>query len=478
MTVGHTGDPVPGANKANSVNKANTVNAPNAVNSTETANIQDSTNVTDTARTDDSRALQAQRRRILVSGAIGTTIEYFDFLLYGLIAPVVFETLFFPRANALVGTIAVLGTFAFGYVARPLGGVIFGHFGDRVGRKPVMFVTLVLMGGCTTLIGLLPTYAAIGVAAPILLAILRFAQGIALGGETVGAVVMAAEGAPQGKRGGYAGFVQIGAALGSVFAALAAGMVAGMPASQGLSWGWRIPFLASAVLVLIGVYVRARIDESAVFRAATKRAPRRVPIAAALRKEPRACITVFLSTIAETSMLQMFTVYILVYGRQALGIDTAVMLQGVLIGNIVGCFANPMFGRLSDIVGRKVMLASSLIIGIFYVAFAFFPLLRTHNDALVVLAIAIPPALIQTLLFSTEGSFYAELFSDASRRFSGLGLSRQLGGVIGGFFPLIAAWLLAVSGSIWSVIGYYVAVSVISLGAVLSARETSRDTLA
>ncbi|WP_160148875.1 MFS transporter [Amycolatopsis alkalitolerans] len=425
-----------------------------------------------------SGSVRAQRRRILISGSIGTTIEWFDFLLYGLIAPVVFEPLFFPKAGSLVGTVAVLSTYAIGYVARPLGGALFGHLGDRLGRKPVMFTTLILMGACTTLIGLLPTYSAIGIAAPILLTLLRFIQGIALGGETVGAVIMATEGAPHGKRGGYAGFIQVGAALGSVLAALSASLVAGMAEGERLSWGWRVPFLCSAVLVIVGVYVRAKIDESAVFRAATKNAARRVPLLSALRGEPRASVTVFLCTIAETSMLQLFTVYILVYGKQALHLDSAVMLQGVLIGNIVGIFANPLFGRLSDFVGRKVMLASSLIIGVLYVLFVFFPLLRTHDHTLVVLAIAIPPALIQTLLFATEGSFYAELFRDASRRFSGLGVSRQLGGVVGGFFPLIATSLVAVSGSIWSVIGYYVAISVISLGAVLSARETSRETLA
>lgn len=428
--------------------------------------------------TADPAFLQTQRRRILVSGAIGTTIEWFDFLLYGLIAPVVFETLFFPKADPLVGSVAVLGTFAFGYLARPLGGLIFGHFGDRIGRKPVMFITLVMMGACTTLIGLLPTYAAIGAAAPILLALLRFTQGLALGGETVGAVIMATEGAPPGKRGGYAGFVQVGAALGSVFAALAAGLVAAMPEGDRLSWGWRIPFLASAVLVLVGIYVRAKIEETPVFKAAASRAPRRVPLVAALRQEPRACITVFLCTIAETSMLQLFTVYILVYGKQALGIGTAVMLQGVLIGNIVGVFANPLFGRLSDFVGRRVMLGTSLVVGVLYVPFVFFPLLRTHNEALIIVAIAIPPAIIQTPLFATEGSFYAELFRDAGRRFSGLGVSRQLGGVVGGFFPLIATSLLAASGSIWSVIGYYIVISGISFGAVLSARETHRETLA
>jgi MHS family shikimate/dehydroshikimate transporter-like MFS transporter len=420
---------------------------------------------------------RTQRRRILVSGAIGTTIEFFDFLVYGLIAPLVFEALFYPKAEPLVATVAVLGTFAFGYVARPLGGVIFGHFGDRIGRKPVMFATLVLMGGSTTAIGLLPTYASIGVLAPVLLAVLRFTQGIALGGETVGAVIMATESAPHGKRGGYAGIIQIGGALGSVLAALAAGLVAGLPEAERLAWGWRVPFLLSAVLVLVGVYVRARVAESPLFLAAVQAAPRRLPLAVALREEPRACVTVFLATITETSMLQLFTVYALVYGHQALHIDNGLLLRGILLGNIVGIVANPLFGRLSDFVGRKAMLVTSMLLGVGYVAFAFFPMLASGSAAVVTLAMAIPPALIQTLFFATEGSFYAELFRDASRRFSGLGLSRQLGGMLGGFLPLIAASLVAVFGTIWAVIGYYIAISAISLTAVLSARETNREVL-
>lgn len=426
----------------------------------------------------ESPGIQIQRRRILMSGAIGTTIEYYDFLLYGLIAPVVFEPLFFPKADPLVATVAVLGTFTVGYAARPLGGLFFGHFGDRIGRKPVMFLTLLLMGAATTAIGLLPGYAVVGVLAPVLLVILRCAQGIALGGETAGAVIMATESAPHDKRGGYAGFIQIGGALGSVLAALAAGLVAAMPEPDRLAWGWRVPFLLSAVLVVVGIYVRARIEESPVFTAAAENAPRALPLTVAMREEPKACITVFLGTIAETSMLQIFTVYALVYGHQSLHLDNAVLLRGILIGNIVGIAANPLFGRMSDFVGRRVTLASSLVLGVGYVAFAFFPMLESRNDAVIILAMAIPPALIQTLFFATEGSFYAELFHDASRRFSGLAVSRQLGGVLGSFLPLIAASLLAASGTIWSVIGYYTAISAISLAAILSARETNRETIA
>ncbi|QYN32529.1 MHS family MFS transporter [Pseudonocardia sp. DSM 110487] len=421
--------------------------------------------------------VRTQRRRVLISGTIGTTIEYFDFLLFGLIAPVVFNQLFFPQADPLVGTIAVLATFAVGYVARPLGGLVFGHFGDRVGRKPIMFVTLVLMGAATTGIGLLPTYAAIGVAAPILLTLLRCVQGFALGGETVGATIMATESAPQGKRGGYAGTIQIGGALGSVLASLAAALVASMPTEDALAWGWRVPFLLSAVLVVVGVYVRTRIDESPVFRNAVREAPPKAPLLVALREEPKACLTVFLCVITETSMLQLFTVYALVYGGRELGIPTSVMLNGVLIGNIVGIAMNPLFGRLSDFIGRRILIASSLVIGALYTAFAFFPMLASGNTVLIVLALAIPPALIQTMIFATEASFFAELFRGAARRFSGLAVSRQVGGVIGGLFPLIAAGAYAAAGSVWAVVGYYAAISVVSLAAVLSARETHREVL-
>ncbi|OZM78065.1 MFS transporter [Pseudonocardia sp. MH-G8] len=426
----------------------------------------------------DTAHVRTQRRRVLVSGTIGTTIEYFDFLLFGLIAPVVFNQLFYPQADPLVATIAVLATFAIGYVARPLGGLVFGHFGDRIGRKPIMFVTLVLMGAATTGIGLLPTYAAIGVAAPILLTLLRCVQGFALGGETVGAVIMATESAPQGKRGGYAGVIQIGGALGSVLAALAAALVAGLPEQDALAWGWRVPFLLSAVLVLVGVYIRARIDEPPVFREAVQHGPRKAPLLVALREEPRACLTVFLCVITETSMLQLFTVYALVHGGQELGIPNSVMLNGMLIGNVVGIVMNPLFGRLSDHVGRRVLIMASLVISVLYVAFVFFPLLETGDPALVVVAFAIPPALIQTMIFATEASFFAELFRSAAHRFSGLAVSRQVGGAVGGVFPLIAASLFAAAGSIWAVVGYYALISIVSLIAVLTSRETHRDVLA
>lgn len=422
---------------------------------------------------------QTQRRRILVSGAIGTTIEWYDFLLYGLIAPSVFGPLFFPKASAVAGTLAVLGTFAVGYLARPIGGVLFGHFGDRIGRKPVMFTTLVLMGGSTALIGVLPGYASIGAAAAFLLILLRFVQGVALGGETVGAVILAIEGAPKGRRGGDAGWIQIGAALGSVLASLAAELVSQLPSADRLSWGWRVPFLLSVVLVVVGVYIRAKIQESPLFRRAMAaiEGQRRPPLFTVLKEEPKASITVLLSTVTETSMLQLFTVYILVYGATSLHIPQSTMLTGVLIGNIVGIVGNPLFGRLSDFVGRRPMILTSLAVAAVYMATVFFPMLASHNSALIILALAIPPAVIQTAIFAVEGSYYGELFRKTEHRFTGLGLSRQVGGVVGGLFPIIATALFVATGTIWAVVGYYVVISVISFGAIALSRETRLESL-
>jgi MFS family permease len=418
------------------------------------------------------------RRRVVISGLIGTSIEWFDFLLYGLVAPAVFDRLFFPKLDPVVGTIAVLGVFAVGWAARPLGGVVFGHFGDRIGRKPIMFITLALMGGSTTLMGLLPTYEAIGIAAPAALVLLRFLQGFALGGEVVGAVVLAMESAPEKKRGGFTALIQVGAAIGSLSAALAARAVAQMPEAAMLSWGWRVPFLLSIVLVLVGVYVRMKIAESPVFSdAVAARSTERFPLVTVLRQEPKPALIVFLTTITESSMLQIFTVFALSFAIGTLHIDRAILLNGIFLGNVAGIVMNPFFGWLSDYTGRKPLIAGSLIIAMLYVAFAFFPLLQSNDPTLITLGIAIPPAVIQTMIFAVEGSWYAELFRDSRMRFSGLGFARQMGSLVGGLFPLVATSLYASTGSVWGPAGYYLFISVISLAAVLAGRETKGETL-
>ena len=440
------------------------------VTSTQTAGLQTAAHETIDIAT--------HRRRVVISGVIGTSIEWFDFLLYGLVAPAVFDRLFFPKLDPIAGTIAVLGVFAVGWMARPLGGVVFGHFGDRVGRKSILFITLALMGGSTTLMGLLPTYETIGIAAPLLLVVLRFLQGFALGGEVVGAVVLAMESAPDGKRGGFTALIQVGAAIGSLMAALAARLIAQLPQEAMLSWGWRIPFLLSFVLVLVGIYVRLKIAESPVFSAAVSaRAPEKFPLITMLKREPKPALIVFLTTITESGMLQIFTVFALAFSIQTLGIDRAILLNGIFLGNIAGIVMNPFFGWLSDYTGRRPLIAGSLVLAMLYVSFVFFPLLQTKDPTLVTLAIAIPPAFIQTMIFAVEGSWYAELFRDSRVRFSGVGFARQMGSLVGGFFPLIAFSLYASTGSVWGPAGYYLFTSVISLAAVFAGRETRLEKL-
>ena len=436
------------------------------------------TQTTLTTGTSETIDIATHRKRVVISGLIGTSIEWFDFLLYGLIAPAVFDRLFFPKLDPVAGTIAVLGVFAVGWAARPLGGIVFGHFGDRIGRKPIMFITLAMMGGATTLMGLLPTYEAIGIAAPLLLVLLRFLQGFALGGEVVGAVVLAMESAPEGKRGGFTALIQVGAAIGSLSAALAARLVAQMPEADMLSWGWRIPFLLSFVLVLVGVYVRMKIAESPIFsQAVAAREAERFPLVTMLKTEPKPALIVFLCTITESGMLQIFTVFALAFSLGTLHIDRTILLNGIFLGNIAGIVMNPFFGWLSDYTGRRPLIAGSLIIAMIYVSFFFFPLLQTKDPTLVMLAIAIPPAVIQTMIFAVEGSWYAELFRDSRVRFSGVGFARQMGSMVGGFFPLIATSLYAYTGSVWGPAGYYLFTSVISLAAVYAGRETRHEQL-
>lgn len=432
-------------------------------------------------RTDtDARGATAPHRRLLASCFFGTTIEWYDFLVYAFLAPLVFDRLFFPKVDSVTATIAVFGIFAVGFGARPLGGIFFAHFGDRFGRKPIMVATLVLAGVSTTAIGLVPTYAQIGLAAPVLLTVLRFLQGFALGGESAAGPLLAMESAPQGRRGLFAACVQSGASAGTALGATATLAVAMLPDEQLLSWGWRVPFLAGAVIFLVGYYLRMKVAESPVFtQAISRRRPERVPLVAVLKHHKRATLLVLCCALAESSVFYFTSVFGLSYGLQKLHLPRELLLSGILIGNAIGVFANPAFGALSDRIGRRRLLAAAFGLGLLYVAFVFFPLLRSGEAAVVVLAMAIPGALLQPMSLASSGSFYAELFSDARSRLSGVSLGRQSGTILGGgLMPMIAASLLAWSGGnlAW-VIGYFALLCLLALGAVWQARETARDRL-
>lgn len=418
---------------------------------------------------------------MLVSCFLGTTIEWYDFLVYGFLAPLVFNTIFFPALSPLAGTIAVFGVFAVGFAARPLGGVFFAHFGDRIGRKPIMISTLILMGASTTAMGLIPTYAGIGIAAPIILVCLRFLQGFSLGGESAAGPLLAMESAPGNTRGLFAALVSAGAAAGTVLGALAAFAVGALPSEQLVSWGWRLPFLASAPIFAVSFYVRLKVEESPIFRQALERAaPERVPLIAVLTRNRKPALQVLLCAMAESSTFYFTAVFGLSYGMQTLHLGNGLLLGGVAVGNAVGIATNPAFGALSDRIGRRPLLVAAHTLSAVYVLLLFFPLMRTATPALVVLSTAIPGALLQPMSLAVSGSFYPELFADPRVRLSGVSLGRQLGTILGGgLMPMISSAILAAAGGelTW-VLAYFVLICALAVGAVLSARETAPEAIA
>lgn len=418
-------------------------------------------------------------RRILVAGMIGTTIEWYDFFLYGLIAPIVFDRLFFPEFDALSATMAVFATFAVGFLARPLGGVIFGHFGDRIGRKSVLLVTLIIMGLSTMAIGLLPTYAEVGVLATLSLVILRFLQGFALGGESTAASLMAIETAPEYRRGFSAAVIQAAGPVGVVLASLAAMAIAKLPEPDLLSWGWRVPFLISGVLVGIGLYIRLRIEESSAFRQASVQADTlrsKMPALDVITSHPRPILAVLVAEMAQTSFFYLTAIFTLSFATRQLGVSKEIMTQAVLFANIVALIVMPLVGRWSDRAGRKRLFLAGLALAALSML-VFYGLLATQNPILVIGAVIITAGIIHPLMFSTEGSYFPELFPTRVR-FSGVSIGKQMGTVLGGgLAPLIATALYAATGSTWSIVGYYMVLAAAAAIALCFVHETKDEPL-
>jgi len=420
--------------------------------------------------------ISMSNRRMLASCFLGTTIEWYDFLVYGFLTPVALNRLFFGGVSPEQGTFLSLLVFAVGFAARPLGGVVFAHFGDRIGRKPIMVTTLVMMGASTTAIGLIPTFATIGVAAPIILTCLRFVQGFSLGAESAAGPLLAMESAQGNTRGLFAALVSSGAAAGTVIGAMAAFAVGALPQEDLLSWGWRLPFIASAFIFAVSFYVRMKVEESPVFQQAiARKAPERVPILAVLHSHKVPTLQVLFCAMAESSTFYFTAVFGLSYGIQTLKLGNGLLLAGVALGNAVGILTNPLFGGLSDRVGRKPLLAASYSLSALFVVLMFFPLLQTKETWQVLLAMAIPGAILQPMSLAVSGSFYPERFTDARVRFSGVSLGRQLGTILGGgLMPAIATRLLDLSGgSLTLVLAYFAGVCVLALAAVISSLETA-----
>lgn len=419
----------------------------------------------------------ASTRRVVLASFVGTTIEWYDFFLYGTAAALVFNKLFFTNLEPLAGTMAAFGTYAVGFFARPLGGIVFGHYGDKIGRKSMLVTTLMMMGIATVLIGLLPTYNQIGIWAPILLVLLRFVQGFGVGGEWGGAVLMAVEYSRAGRRGFHASWVQAGVPVGMLLANGVFMLVSSMDEAAFLSWGWRIPFLLSILLLVVGMFIRVKIMESPVFTQAKAEDPGpKVPILAVLREHPRNVVLAMGARFAENAYFYIFTVLVLSYGYQHLGMDKAGLLNAVMLGSAVQLVAIPAFGALSDRLGRRpVYLGGAFFLLLF--AFPFFWLIGTREPVLVILAVVI--GLIgHSAMYGPQAAFFSELFGTRVR-YSGASLGYQLASPLaGGLAPLIATALLGWSmGEPWPVALYLIGMAVITLVSVWLAEETHRKGL-
>lgn len=413
--------------------------------------------------------------RVIGAGIVGTTVEFFDFFLYATAAATLFGPIFFPGSHGLVGVLAALVTYAVGFAARPIGGVVFGHCGDKLGRKRLLIVSLLLMGLASTLIGVLPGYASIGVAAPVLLTVLRLAQGFALGGEFGGAVILVAEHGPAARRGFWTSWPQTGGPLGNLLATGALTLVALFTTdAQYASWGWRLPFLASLLLVGVGLWVRLRVSESPLFdEAAHGERITKAPLLTVLRRHPKRVLCAFAARLGENAAFYVFAVFLLVYAKQV-GVPKAAATSAVAIGSVVQALSMLLGGALSDRWGRRpvAVLAAALAGGW---AIAFFPLVASKSGGLVLLAVAVGLC-FHGVLTGAQSAFYAELFG-TDVRYSGVSVGYQAATLLSGAAaPLIGTALLASTHSVWPVAGLLITCLVCTvLGMQLSPETKATD---
>ncbi|GAC1327453.1 MAG: MFS transporter [Collimonas sp.] len=399
-------------------------------------------------------------RRVVLASVIGATIEWYDFFLYGVVAGIVFSKLYFPGSDPVVSTMLAYGTFAVGFLSRPIGGVIFGHFGDRIGRKSMLVMTLMIMGVSTVLIGLLPDYTQIGIWAPILLLVLRIFQGIGLGGEWGGAVLMAYEYAPPKDRGFYASLPQIGLAIGLC---LASGVVAilsyTLTDAQFLAWGWRLAFILSAALVFIGMWIRLNVMETPEFRAVKQNnAETQIPFFDLIKRYPGNVMKGMAARYIDGVFFNIFGVFLIGYLTNSMKVDRTQVLIGVMASAIAMCFFIPFFGRLSDRVGRtKVFFWGALITAVSALPAFWIMLNHADNMMLLWLAIVIPLGILYSSVYGPEAALFCDLF-DAKVRYTGISFVYQFSGIFAsGLTPIIATYLLQTgSGQPWHIVGYIV----------------------
>jgi MFS family permease len=411
--------------------------------------------------------VRSQRMKAAVASTIGTTIEWYDFFLYGTAAALVFPSVFFPSQSVLAGTLLAFSTQFVGFAARPIGAAIFGHYGDRLGRKGALITTLTLMGAATALMGVLPGYASIGVAAPILLTLLRIVQGIGVGGEWGGSVLMSMEWGRRKRHGFMASLPQLGVPIGLLLSTAMVRLVSGVGGEAFfLSWGWRIPFLVSVVLIAIGLYVRLSVLETPHFaRAREQNAVVKQPVWEVIKTQPRAIITSAFVRMAEQAPFYLFITFVLSYGTKALGLARDSLLNATLIAAAIGFITVPLFGYLSDLFGRRLIYGIGIVaVGLY--AFPYFGLLNTKVAGLVLLAIVLS-LVFHDIMYGPQAALISETFGTGVR-YSGAGLGYQLASVIaGGPAPLIATAIFARTGSSTGISWYIVGCAVISMIALL-----------
>jgi MFS family permease len=420
-----------------------------------------------------------QARKAGIAALVGTTLEWYDFLIYGTAAALVLNSQFFPNADPTVGTLAAFATYAVGFLARPLGGIVLGNMGDKQGRKKMLIFTIVLMGVATTLIGVLPNYAAIGMWAPILLILLRLLQGFGAGGEYAGAVVLSVEHGDQKRRGLAGAWAPTGFALATLLSTGVYQLATLLPEDAFQSWGWRVPFLLGSVLLIVGYFIRRNIDETDAYEnavhaeAAGITQETKIPVLESIRRSPRNFLVVVGARMAENGFAYLFPVFAVGFAVNTLGVERSTTLLAVVIASAVQLMFIPIWAHLSDRIGRRPVYAGGALLSVLWLV-PFFLLLETLSGPLLILGFVVGLGVLYPAMLAPQAAYFAELF-DTRTRLSGFAFAREIGSVLaGGFLPLIATALIAAFGHWWVIVVYLGILTALTLVALAYGPETNR----